>query len=52
MKGLILLPQFHETILGRRFYEHHVPQLIKQMEKIAEELKRANDLKEKEKDER
>lgn len=37
--------QFHETIYGRRFFDSQLPQLIKQLENIGNELKRANDLK-------
>lgn len=40
--------EFFETILGKRFYEGQVPKMIKALEDIATELKRANDLKEKE----
>lgn len=40
--------EFFQTIMGKRFFEGHVPRLVKALEKIAEELERANDLKEKE----
>lgn len=42
------MPQLHETILGRRFFEGQLPQFLKHLETIATELKRSNDLKEKE----
>lgn len=42
------MPQFHETILGRRFYENHIPKLIEKLDSIANELKRSNDMKERE----
>lgn len=42
--------EFFQTIMGKRFFEGHVPRLVKALEKIAEELERANDLKEKELD--
>ncbi len=37
--------EFHNTYAGRMFYEHHFPQLTKQLEDIGVELKRSNDLK-------
>lgn len=37
---------FHETILGRRFFEGQFPALIKAIEANTAEMKRANDLKE------
>lgn len=40
------MPKFHETGYGKRFLEGQLPQLIKQLEIIGNELKRANDLKE------
>lgn len=40
--------QFFETVAGRRFYEHQLPELLKLLDKIAVELKRSNDLKEQE----
>lgn len=40
--------EFFQTILGRRFYEGDVPRITKSLEKIATELKRQNDLKERE----
>lgn len=40
--------EFFETIMGHKFYEHSVPEIIKNLNKIAVELKRANDLKEQE----
>jgi hypothetical protein len=33
--------------MGRIFYETHIPRLVEALETIAAELKRANDLKEK-----
>ena len=39
--------EFFQTVLGRKFYERDMPQLIKQLEKIGAELERANELKEK-----
>lgn len=40
--------QFHETIMGKRFFEGTVPSVLHALQEIAKELKRANDLKEKE----
>jgi hypothetical protein len=39
--------EFFETVAGRRFFEKQLPDLIRAMEKIAAELQRSNDLKEK-----
>jgi len=44
-------PEFFQTGMGRRFYEHDVPRMADALESIAKELKRANDLKDKERDE-
>ena len=41
-------PEFFQTIMGKRFYEGTVPNIARSLECIAEELKRANDLKEQE----
>ena len=41
--------QFFQTMIGRTFYEAHVPQLIKAVRQLAEELKRYNDAREEEK---
>jgi hypothetical protein len=43
-------PEFFQTIMGRKFYEADVPRIAKALENIAVELKRSNDLKEKEKE--
>lgn len=42
------MPQFHETEYGRRFLDQQLPELIRNIEKLNKELKRANDLKEEE----
>lgn len=31
-------PEFFQTPMGRRFYEHTVPELTKQLERIADAL--------------
>lgn len=41
-------PRFDETVRGRKFFDGQLPQLIKAIEANTAELKRANDLKEKE----
>lgn len=41
-------PRFDETPRGRRFYDSQLPKLIVAIEANTAELKRANDLKEKE----
>ena len=44
----IMGPRFDETPRGRRFFESDLPKLIKAIQELAEEMKRSNDLKEKE----
>ena len=39
---------FFKTMMGAKFYQADVPRLVKALEKIAEELEKANKLKEKE----
>lgn len=41
-------PRFDETMRGRKFYDADLPRLIKAIEANTAEMKRANDLKEKE----
>jgi hypothetical protein len=41
-------PKFFETGYGRRFFDGQLPKLIENIGNVAVELKRANDLKEKE----
>jgi hypothetical protein len=40
--------EFFQTVYGKRFFDCQLPALIKNLAEIAQELKRANDLKEKE----
>jgi hypothetical protein len=40
--------EFFQTVMGNRFFEGHVPSIVKSLQAIAVELKRANDLKERE----
>ena len=39
--------QFFQTGYGRTFFEHQLPELIKALNRNADELKRKNDLEEK-----
>lgn len=39
------MPEFHETVMGKRFYEGQVPRIAKALEDIGKELKRQNDSK-------
>jgi len=41
---------FHDTVLGRRFFEGQLPKLIKELGRIADALEKQNELKEKEKE--
>ena len=41
--------QFHETVMGKRFFDAQLPNLIRQLTRIADALEEANELKEKEK---
>lgn len=42
------MDEFFKTLMGKRFFEGQVPQVVTALKDIAKELKRANDLKEKE----
>ncbi|MCM3711097.1 hypothetical protein [Sporosarcina luteola] len=42
------MPEFYQTMMGRKFYERDVVDIIKQLKKIANEMERANELKERE----
>lgn len=39
---------FHQTKMGRSFFEAHVPQIVRSLNEVAEEMKTSNKLKEKE----
>ena len=41
------MPELHETMYGKVFFDAQFPALVKALQQIAEEIKRANDLKEK-----
>jgi len=36
------MPQFHETMMGRKFFESDLSRLIKALERVAEQLEKAN----------
>jgi hypothetical protein len=38
--------ELHDTIMGRRLIEHHIPEIHRQLERIAKALEKANTLKE------
>lgn len=42
------MAQLHETGYGRKFFDRDLPNLIKALNKIGDELERANNLKEQE----
>lgn len=45
------MPEFFQTRMGQKFYEGTIPTLVAVLKDIANELKRANDIKEKQKEE-
>lgn len=36
------MAELHETMYGKRYYEHQLPELIKQLTRIADELREIN----------
>jgi len=36
------MPQFYETLKGRKFFEADLPRLIKALERVADQLEKAN----------
>ena len=46
--GAIRMPEFFQTIMGRKFYERDVVECVQSIKKIAQELERLNELKEQE----
>jgi hypothetical protein len=42
------MPELHETRVGQIFFEHTMPCLVEAVKELTKELKRSNDLKEKE----
>lgn len=39
------MPQFHETGMGKRFFDAQLPNLIRQIARVADALEEANRLK-------
>lgn len=39
--------QFHETVRGGRFFDHQLPQLIKALNRVADEMEAVRKLEEK-----
>lgn len=37
------MPEFHETVYGKRFFESQLPKLIKALERIADALEKQNE---------
>ncbi len=33
---------FHQTVVGHRFFEHQLPELIRQLARIADQLEKLN----------
>lgn len=46
--GAIKMPEFYQTIMGRKFYERDVVECVQSIKRIAQELERSNELKEQE----
>lgn len=44
-------PEFFQTRMGQKFYEADVPRIVEALQSIAKEMKRSNDLKDKEREE-
>ena len=42
------MPEFFQTMMGRKFYEKDVVDIVEHLKKISNEMERANDLKERE----
>lgn len=40
------MPQFHETMYGKRFFDSQLPALIKVLERIANALEKQKEIKE------
>lgn len=44
------MPAFHETGLGKRFFESQLPKLIKEIGRVADALEKQNEILSKEKE--
>ena len=42
------MPEFFQTMMGRKFYEKDIVDVVEHLKKIANEMERANELKEQE----
>lgn len=42
------MPEFFQTMMGRKFYEKDVTDIVGHLKKISTEMERANELKERE----
>ena len=42
------MPEFFQTMMGRKFYEKDVTDIVEHLKKISIELERANELKDRE----
>lgn len=40
--------EFFQTMMGKKYYEHDIPKIAKQLQRIADALEKQNQLKEKE----
>ena len=47
-KGGIKMPEFFQTMMGRKFYERDIVDIVEHLKKISIEMERANELKERE----
>lgn len=45
------MPAFHETVMGKRFFESQLPKVIKALERIADALEKQIEIKKEEKEE-
>lgn len=43
------MPNFHETMYGKRFFDSQLPKLITALERIADALEKQNEIKQEEK---
>lgn len=42
------MPEFFQTMMGRKFYERDIVDIVEHLKKISIEMERANELKERE----
>lgn len=46
------MPQFFETVMGKRFFEHQLPTLIKEVGRLADAIEESNKIAKENKEER